>query len=203
MQTKRPAGGGAVFGQLILRWGFALLGVGAGWFAIDRMTEWSQELAIRFEPDFGLWIQGTFAFLLAGLFFGGALWLPVPGRGIRASVLFGMALPVLLVTIFYAVIFQMDFGDLPDFIANRLLRHPLFSLFAVSFAPLLLGLSVIAAFCPAGHVPLNRLAVPQGYAQSYAPSSGPPPATAPPPPQAGPAEPADRQQTREMRPGDR
>jgi hypothetical protein len=207
MQTYRPASGGAAFGQILLRWGFAILGTLALWLAIDRFEEWTTELSISFDRNLGLWLVGMGLFFLAGLLYGLAFWLPVPGRGGRPSVLLGLGIPLLLINAAYAAMFHMDFDDLPDFLQSRLLTHPLFSLFAVSFAALLLGLAVVASFCPAGYVSIARLGVPQQYAQQEyaAPAPGAARAAPPPPPPApagserGPDAP-DNQQTRRLPP---
>jgi hypothetical protein len=220
MQTYGHAGGGSTFGQVLLRWGFTLLGFGALWLAIDRLGDWSTEFAQTFEADLNLWLQGIGLFALAGILFGIAAWLPVPGRGGRPSAVLSLGIPLLLLNAGYAVLFHIDFADLPDFLQSRMLVHPLLSFTAVSVAAILFGAALVSGFCPAGYAPLARLrAQPQYDPGAYAPppqAAVPPPAPAapappPPPPAAGgagsrspdPTKRPDNQATRELPPRDR
>jgi hypothetical protein len=209
MQTYRPAGGANTFGQLLLRWGFSILALSALWLAIDRMGDWSQDFSLNLDADLNLWLQAIGLFVLSGLLFGIAIWLPVPGRGGRPSTALGLGIPLLLLNAGYAVLFHIDFSDLPDFLQSRLLIHPLLSLTAASIMALALGVALIAGFCPAGYVPLSRLTPPPRYEPRAYPAPAapapPPRATPPPPPPKAPDAMGrpDNQQTREFPPGEK
>jgi hypothetical protein len=185
MQTYRPAGGGATFGQLLLRWGFLIFGIVALWLGIDQVSDWSAEFSRELDSDLGIWLLAFGLLLLAGILFGIAFWLPVPARGGRPSAALGLGIPLLLINGFYAAIFHVDFSDLPEFLQSRVLTHPLLSLAAASTAAILLGIAIVSGFCPAGYAPLARLGGPPGYVQQYETAAPPPPPPAPPPqPQA-------------------
>jgi hypothetical protein len=208
MQTYGPAGGGATFGQLLLRWGFLIFGLVALWFGIDKIFDWSSELSREIDGDLGTWLLALGLLVLAGILFGIAFWLPVPARGGRPSAALGLGIPLLLINGFYAAIFHIDFSELPDFLQSRVLVHPLLSLAAASTVAILLGIAIVSGFCPAGYAPLARLGGPRGYVDEYAfpgPMS-PPPQGPSPPPQPRTDEPTstmdrpDNQQTRRLPP---
>jgi hypothetical protein len=185
MQNYRPAGRGATFGQLLLRWGFSILAFAAAFVGLDRTSNWTRDFRTELDADLGLWLQAVGLLLLAGIAFGVAVWLPVPGRGGRPSVSLGLGIPLLLLNAGYATLFHIDFGDLPDFIETRVLLHPAFSVAAASIAALFLGIVLVAGFCPAGYVPLSRIGLPRPSTQ---PPSAAPASSAPaPPPSSGPA----------------
>jgi hypothetical protein len=200
MQTYRPAGGGAAFGQLLLRWGFLIIGMVALWFGIDQVSDWSEQFSLELEADLGIWLLAFGLLLLAGILFGIAFWLPVPARGGRPSAALGLGIPLLLINGFYAAIFHIDFSDLPEFLQSRILAHPLLSLAAASTVAILLGIAIVSGFCPAGYVPLARLG-PPGYVDQYPSATPPPPPVPPEPPQPRTDEPTstmdrpDNQQT--------
>jgi hypothetical protein len=196
--------------------GFSILGFGALWFAVDRLGDWSSNYTETLEADLSLWAQAVGLFVLAGVLFGVAVWLPVPGRGGRLSALLGLGIPLLLLNAYYAVIFHVDFEDLPEFLQSRLLVHPLMSFTAIAVAAVFLGVALVSGFSPAGYISLRRLqAQPRYNPKEQPPPLVPPSETPPPPPPpppapegrapetSGPSGRPDNQATRELPPRDR
>jgi hypothetical protein len=188
MQSYTPPAEGSAAGQLLLRWGFFILGIVGVWLGLDRLTDWSAELQSDFADNLILWLEGTGLIAWGGVLFGIALRLPVLGRGFKASAFFGLSVPLLLVNAFYAVVFNLDADDLPEFVQDRLFVHPLLSGGLASIMALLFGASLVNGFTPAGYMPLSRLKGAARPVEPYAapPAQGPPPEQGPPPTQPGP-----------------